>query len=283
MYKVRDIMTSPVNTISLGSSVSQAAEFMKEYNLGGLPVVKDSKLVGIITSRDVRINHPNRIVADAMTKPVICCSPDSTTWDAVALMNEYKIERLPVVEHDKVIGIITEVQMVKHTSRLYDPLTETFNSEYIYQVAFNLLKLGHKISVILLDVDDFGEMNKKWGHVIGDKCLKRIASVLKSVINSKNDFLCRYGGDEFVIVTLRNSEEAMVIAKEVLDKISKINLGNNLSITVSAGISEYREKIHEAEGDYYEATQCLINEASLASTKAKRHKTRIYFNIGSIS
>lgn len=280
MYKVRDMMTSPVNTISLGASVSQAADFMKKNNLGGLPVVEDNKLVGIITSRDVRINHPNRIVADAMTKPVICCSPNSTTWDAAALMDEYKIERLPVVEQDKVVGIITEVQMVKHISRLYDPLTETFNSEYIYQVAFNLLELGHKISVILLDVDDFGEMNKRWGHVYGDKCLKKIASVLKSVTNSKNDFFCRYGGDEFVIVTLRNSEEAMVMAKEVLDKISKIKLEYDLSITVSAGISEFREKIHKTEGDYYDATQCLINEASLASTKAKRHKTRICFNIG---
>ena len=65
--KVSEIMASSVYTVSSDKSVSYAAERMNEWKVGSLIVVDHGTVMGIITSRDVRSSHPNRIVADAMT------------------------------------------------------------------------------------------------------------------------------------------------------------------------------------------------------------------------
>lgn len=274
MYKVKDIMTSPVLTIKPEDSVMQAADLMKAHNLGGLPVIDGGALVGIITSRDVRFNHPNRIVADAMSKPVICCSPHDTTWDAAALMEKHKIERLPVLEKGKVAGIITKVQVVQSNNQLIDSLTKLYRSDYIYQVAIELLSKGHEISVVFFDVDNFGEINKKWGHVYGDKCLKNIAILLREFLNEECDFICRYGGDEFVVVTLKNLETTVIMAEQIINAISTKGTLDSIPVTVSAGICGGRRKCVRHSNDNYETIQHLINKASLASTKAKVTKRK---------
>ena len=71
MLEIKDIMSKPVLTISQDKSVQYAAEYMYQNNIGGLPVTERNRLLGIITSRDIRLNHPNRIVADAMNKKAL--------------------------------------------------------------------------------------------------------------------------------------------------------------------------------------------------------------------
>lgn len=270
MFRVKDIMTTPVFTIGPGESVLQAAEYMQRHDIGGLPVVENENLVGIITSRDVRFHHPNRIVADAMTRRVICCSALDTTWDAAGLMEEHEIERLPVLENGKLVGILTKAQLVKYTSQLYDPLTGAYNSAYIYRLAAGLLSKGQQISVILLDVDNFGELNKKYGHIYGDRCLKEIARVLRENTEQGRDYVCRYGGDEFVIVTLKKLEEAETLTSEVISKIAAETSGFGVPVTVSAGICAAGSKFPGKAKNYYEVVENAINRSSLASTKAKR-------------
>lgn len=274
MYMVKEIMASPVLTINPEKSVFQAAEHMKEHRIGGLPVVDGNGLAGIITSRDIRQNHPNRIVADSMTKTVIFCSPLNTTVDASELMEKHKIERLPVMEKGELVGMLTKSQIMKYIGQLYDPLTGIYNSSYIYMLATKFFSEEHEISVILFDINSFGEFNKKWGHVYGDKCLKEVARILLECTANKYEYLCRYGGDEFVVITLKKSKDAEILANRVIDKIASETLKTGMPVTISAGISGGHRKFARIANNQHRVVEDLINKASLASTRAKELKQK---------
>ncbi|MFZ5643617.1 MAG: CBS domain-containing protein [Bacillota bacterium] len=262
-------MTKPVFTIGPDKSVQYAAEYMYENNIGGLPVTEGNRLLGIITSRDIRLNHPNRIVADAMKKRVICCSPEDTTWAAAELMDLHRIERLPVTEKDKLLGIVTKKDLIKHISQLYDHLTGVHNSTFIYLAASKLLEEGNEISVILFDINDFGELNKKYGHVNGDKCLKIIADILNQYTDTNNDYVCRYGGDEFVVISSKKIRQAEELTKEIILNIASRTPKTGFPVTVAAGISGGKRKYSRNIVKQKNVVENLINKASLASTKAK--------------
>lgn len=269
MFTIRDIMTNPVLTIDPEKSVLQAAEIMKEHSLGGLPVVESEKLVGIITSRDVRINHPNRIVADSMTRTVVYCSPLDTIIDATELMEKHRIERLPVLEKGKIIGIVTNSQIGRYVGQLFDPLTGIYNSSYIYLMATRIFSEEHEISVVLLDINNFGDFNKRWGHVCGDKCLKEVARILRENIADECNYICRYGGDEFVIITLSKIHDAELLTNNIISKLSSETADLGMPITVSAGICGGQRKFSRDTDKHHIVVENLINKASLASTKAK--------------
>ncbi len=262
-------MSSPVFSITSGESVSQAAKYMQEHKVGGLPVIEGETLIGIITSKDVRFHHPNRIVADSMSNPVISCEPGDTIWEAAELLDKYKIERMPVLKNNKVVGMITKSTIMKHMGQLYDPLTGIYNASYIYQVASKLLSEGHEISVALFDVNNFGQLNKKYGHVYGDHCLKQIVKVFKDTIQASCDFVCRYGGDEFVLISLRKINNTEKLVKIIVDLIAVETSKAGVSATVSAGICGGQRRYARSELKCYEVVENLINKASLASTKAK--------------
>lgn len=274
MFNVKYTMTYPVYTISPEKSVFQAAQYMQQHRVGGLPVMEGENLVGIITSKDARFHHPNRIVADSMTKSVITCDPDDTIWEAAELLNKNNIERLPVIENGKLVGIITKSKIMKNIGQLFDPLTEMYNSTYIYQVASRLLAEGYEISIILFDVNNFGELNKKYGHVFGDKCLKLIARTLKENTEVDCDYISRYGGDEFVIVSLKNISNAEKLASNIIDLIALETQKAGVPVTVSAGICGGQRKYARNKVNSYKVVENLINKASLASTKAKKINER---------
>jgi len=280
MYNVKEIMSSPVFSITSGKSVLQAAEYMQEHKVGGLPVIEGENLVGIITSKDVRYHHHNRLVADSMSNPVISCGTDDKIWEVAELLHEYKIERMPVVKNGKVVGIITKSNVMKRMGQLYDSLTGIYNSGYIYQVASKLLSEGHEISVALFDVNDFGQINKKYGHLYGDRCLKQIVKVFKDNIEINSDFVCRYGGDEFVLVSIKKISSFEKMVKFLIDLIAVSTIKAGVPATVSAGICGGQRKYVRNGVKYYEVVENLINKASLASTKAKTTNKSYVVEIG---
>lgn len=113
MEKIRDIMTDDVDCCSLLDNVYEVAVKMKELNVGAVPIVDQGKIVGMITDRDIVLRcvaekHPaSSKVEDIMSSDLITISPDATSKEAVRLMAEHQIRRLPVVEEGKLIGIVS--------------------------------------------------------------------------------------------------------------------------------------------------------------------------------
>lgn len=162
---------------------------------------------------------------------------------------------------------ITELERVS----IIDNLTGLFNSRYLYDALvreynrcerFNL-----KLSLIMLDVDYFKEINDTFGHQRGDTVLREIGRVLQSILRGY-DFAVRYGGDEFMIVLSQNTVIGAHIVAERIRKVIEESpflreLCGDHRITVSVGVASYPD-------DTIEGSDALISMADNALYKAKR-------------
>lgn len=110
-------------TITRGSTVADALAMMKEYHIGGIPVVDEAgKLVGIVTNRDLRFERNlNSLVDDVMTKENLVTTTQSTDLnEAAEILQKHKIEKLPVVDKDNhLIGLVTYKDITKAKDKPY--------------------------------------------------------------------------------------------------------------------------------------------------------------------
>lgn len=128
-----------------------------------------------------------------------------------------------------------------------DPLTGVFNRRYLDQHLEADFRLASRhqedLSVLVIDVDRFKEINDTLGHLAGDAVLRRLANVLSSRVRHE-DILARYGGEEFVILLRRTSHEgAMALAESAREIIANATLtykASPISITVSVGVATLR-------------------------------------------
>lgn len=111
--KIKDLMTKDVATLNSEDSVERAAELMKEYNVGSIPVCKEEKVIGIVTDRDITLrsvaegeNPQRQSVREIMTSNPVVGKPEMDAHEAVRVMSERQIRRLPVVEDGHLVGMI---------------------------------------------------------------------------------------------------------------------------------------------------------------------------------
>ncbi len=111
--KIRDVMTPNPRTVSPDDTIQTAARIMQTEDTGAVPVVSNGRVVAVVTDRDIVM----RVVAEGapFTSPVrnfasqdvICATPEMSTREASDLMSEHQIRRLPVVEDDRLVGIVS--------------------------------------------------------------------------------------------------------------------------------------------------------------------------------
>ena len=117
---VKDVMTKSVISVDSSATANDAAKRMEDAKIGSIVVIENSIPVGIITDRDFTIKivgHAYPIdtpVRRLMSFPLITIMPDSHCGVAADLMSSMKIKKLPVVDDDQVVGIITVSDLVNH-------------------------------------------------------------------------------------------------------------------------------------------------------------------------
>jgi CBS domain-containing protein len=115
---VREAMTEDPRSIAKSVSVVEAAQLMREQDIGSLPITDDEKLVGMITDRDIT----TRVVAEAAdpkmttvedvySRDLISVEPDKDLEEALRLMARHQVRRLPVVEDGRLVGIVAQADI----------------------------------------------------------------------------------------------------------------------------------------------------------------------------
>jgi CBS domain-containing protein len=129
--KIGQVMSKPVRTVKPDEKLSAAMVIMEKNNVGSVVVVEGENPIGIITERDVirQILKGTQMiqgtVTQVMSKPLITGGPDMLVQDAVDLMLENKIRQLPVVEGNKLVGIVTDGDLMRSVLRVsYEKLSK---------------------------------------------------------------------------------------------------------------------------------------------------------------
>ncbi|KAB3530336.1 diguanylate cyclase [Alkaliphilus pronyensis] len=277
MRKVSDIMNTSFCTVDIMDSIHKIKSIycQKKKEHFVFPVKCSDKIVGIITAYELICCDPNSLVADAMKRHSITISPNESLWRAREIFNQHKEEEYIIIASSNVVlGVLTKTTLITETSKYTDLLTGLYRADYIYYKASKLMEAGNEITVVFLDVNDFGKVDKDYGHIHGDIILKEISQLIGEILPS-DTYLCRFAGDEFLFVSSRTKEETIKITNNLLKKVAEHTFHNNIKITLSAGISGGDRK-RKRDYDVITTISDLINLASLASTKAKKGSSSIY-------
>lgn len=117
---VKQIMGTSVISVDSSLTATDAAKMMEDTGVGAIVVLEKNMPVGIVTDRDFAIKitaHSYPIdtpVRRIMSSPLISIDPDSDLWVASDLMSTRNVRKLPVIDNDKVVGMITSSDLVKH-------------------------------------------------------------------------------------------------------------------------------------------------------------------------
>ncbi len=198
--------------------------------------------------------------------------------------NAYNPDQILLVEtiaHQASVSI-SNAQLFEKIQEMaiLDTLTGVYNRRYFYEHAENEVVRSQRydsaLSLIMLDIDHFKLVNDRFGHLIGDQTLKMVADTCLSALR-KADVLCRFGGEEFVVLLPETSQEdAVVAAERICQAIADKSLPTDtdlgaVSVTVSIGVTHLKNKA--------ESLKDLVNEADQALYEAKetgRNRVCVY-------
>jgi diguanylate cyclase (GGDEF)-like protein len=154
-----------------------------------------------------------------------------------------------------------------------DGLTAVANRRYFEEFFTrewkNSIRQKEFLSLIMLDIDCFKAYNDTYGHLNGDDCLKKIAKTLDNALKRPRDFLCRYGGEEFIAVLPDTDKEGVsTVAKRFLSQTKKLKIPHKASpvckiVTISIGVATTKP-------DKREESNTFINEVDKALYAAKQ-------------
>lgn len=156
------------------------------------------------------------------------------------------------LEGETLLGMMLEIterkQLELEMERLAttDRLTQTFNrlkfEEIIRKEIEMARRYGHLLSLIILDIDRFKEVNDTYGHIAGDNVLKAVAGIAKENIR-ETDSLVRWGGEEFIIIAPGTSlEGAAELAERIRKSVEDFDFGQFKTVRISLGVTQFREQ-----------------------------------------
>lgn len=145
---------------------------------------------------------------------------------------------------------------------LRDSLTKLYNNGYLFdfldKAVHNKCHCGSNFSFLMIDIDNFKSINDQYGHLFGDQVIKSVANKLE-VLTRDIDVVCRYGGEEFVVILCHaDLDIAIQIAERIRVEVEEEKFENKAGVTVSIGVSLYQRQdaislIKEADDKLYMA------------------------------
>ena len=182
----------------------------------------------------------------------------------------------------KMQKLISDLEASKEELKILasiDPLSGLYNRRYFYKISEHILDLAKRdktdSSVLILDIDKFKNINDTYGHKIGDDIIILLSRKLEE-FTRKSDIVCRFGGEEFVILLPETSiDGALNISEKIRLNIEQLNFKleyqKDLKFTVSIGVSQ----IINDQDINIEASICRADEALYSAKQSGRNKVCI--------
>jgi CBS domain-containing protein len=118
--QIRDVMTENPRTCEPSSTIVDCAKVMAREDVGPIPVVEGGRLIGLVTDRDIVVRAvaegrdvQSTTVGDIASKEVITVTPDADLDRALQLMAQHQVRRIPVVDGDRVVGIVAQADVAR--------------------------------------------------------------------------------------------------------------------------------------------------------------------------
>lgn len=173
---VGDVMSKGMVTISPGESVKRACEIMAKHDISGLTVTDKGKLAGMLTQGDLipmiaKGRDPKKVkVKDIMGKKKISISPTADISEAAGLMVSKGVKRLPVLIKGRLIGVITQTDIVRISPSVYDLIFEKARTD-----TGTLIKDGIGMSGECEECENYSENLRNMGGVlVCEECYEEI-------------------------------------------------------------------------------------------------------------
>jgi diguanylate cyclase (GGDEF)-like protein len=232
-----------------------------------------STLVGVVGLEDLVAAPEGALVSMAMRNPGVVIDPSLSIRQAAQAFVAEKADSAPVLDAAGFRGILTPLMLLEDLGQSFDPLTTLSWSDRLRDWGVRHLENSDEVTIIFVDLNDFGSYNKKYGHIVGDHVIAKVAKFLSDQIDNELDVLVRYGGDEFAIGTLRDRDESDAMAEMLVEQFDGNVEGANEPVSFTTGVFGGRRH-KERESVHYAATiDNLINIASkncIANKKRSR-------------
>lgn len=252
--------------------VLTARHIMEGHNIRALSVVQDGAVLGCVTLARL-VDAPDMDPIEGYVEPAGPLVQAGTPVRKVAeLFVREHVDHAAVVQGERFVGMVTSNLLLRELGRSWDPLTHLPWSDRLREWGVESLKQGKEICIIFVDLNDFGHYNKRYGHIVGDHVLGRVARLLKDSLDMRTDVLVRYGGDEFAIGTTRTLEEAELLMDALKARMPEASIPEaSEPVTFSLGLRGGK-RTKERESVHFAAT--LDNLINLASQECLAQKPK---------
>lgn len=161
-----------------------------------------------------------------------------------SFLNHDKNQLIPIKDD---LGKISNIMQISESVMKNNDLITHFPDRTMFKDYYEKVKLfiedNFTIYIILLDIDNFKNLNDIYGHIIGDKIISETADKITSII-SKKDYVCRYGGDEFIILLIEENDENIINKlMKIVETPSNNKELNGINITYSIGVAKQIDKL----------------------------------------
>ena len=215
---IKNYMSKPVFTLNEHSTISQAIDFIKDKHFKRIVVTNDkNEITGILTQKELL-----RIIYNKWVDFI------KEEGHKISKINEELLCKASQLEEKASLDFLT---------KLYN--RQKFNSFLEYEINKANRYKEQSLSLLLIDIDFFKNVNDEYGHLVGDNVLQEVAKIL-TICSRQTDIVARWGGEEFVIMLPQtNIEEALYVAEKLRATVEKHKFSEINHITCSIGVSQY--------------------------------------------
>lgn len=234
--------------------------------VAGIPITIGSEIIGVLEV--VNTNSPRIFTQDEVKVLMRFALLAALVLNSAQLLDSTEHEITERKRNEAIlqkhVAKIEKLQAELREQALRDPLTGLYNRRYLSDAISREMEKARRedtsLSIIVSDIDHFKSINDNYGHQVGDKFLVEIGNLMKSSARS-SDIICRFGGEEFLMVMPGTSlEAALKRAHEILQKCTDLILHHEeqpLKVAMSFGVATYPEHGQGAEEIIIKADKAL--------------------------